>query len=168
MTTIDRFHSSDNTLSENAAYQLVSGRICQWRRYTFYDEFECSTVSLQYMPILNAHCHCSLWSGLATEWCTQWSKSNSCGLVNLWQAFAAQHSTNLGLKNRLYLQMAISVDSNMPLMEPSQSCTVDFPPQQLPQIYTFILTTLSCWYYAYLVSFTLMCCILSECMLVQI
>ena len=67
MTTIDRFHSSDNTLSENAAYQPVSGRICQWRRYTFYDEFECSTVSLQYMPILNAHYHCSLWPGLAME-----------------------------------------------------------------------------------------------------
>ena len=42
---IDRFHSSDNTLSENAAYQLVSGRIYQRRRYTFYKEFECSKVS---------------------------------------------------------------------------------------------------------------------------
>ena len=41
MTTIDRFHSSDNTLSENAAYQLAgSGRICQRRRCTFYEEFE--------------------------------------------------------------------------------------------------------------------------------
>ena len=73
-TTIDRFHSSDNTLSENAAYQLVSGRICQRRRYTFYKEFECSAVSLQYMPILNAHCHGSLWPGLATECCTQMIK----------------------------------------------------------------------------------------------
>ena len=65
MTTIERFHSSDNTLSENAAYQLISSRICQRRRYIFYKEFECSKVSLQYMPILNSHCHCSLWPGLA-------------------------------------------------------------------------------------------------------
>ena len=27
MTTMDRFHCSDNTLSENAAYQLISSRI---------------------------------------------------------------------------------------------------------------------------------------------
>ena len=60
MTTIDRFHSS-----ENAAYQLISSRICQRRSYTFYKEFECSKVSLQYMLILNSHCHCSLWPGLA-------------------------------------------------------------------------------------------------------
>ena len=65
MTTIDRFHSSDDTLSENAAYQLISSRIHQRRRYTFYKEFECSKVSLQYMPVLNSHCHCSLWPGLA-------------------------------------------------------------------------------------------------------
>ena len=64
MTTIDRFHSSDNTLSENAAYQLISSRMCQRRRYTFYKEFECSKVSLQYMPI-NLHYHFSLWPGLA-------------------------------------------------------------------------------------------------------
>ena len=61
MTTIDRFHSSDNT----SAYQLISSRICQRRRYTFYKLFECSKVSLQYKPILNSHCHCSLWPGLA-------------------------------------------------------------------------------------------------------
>ena len=54
MTIIDRFYSSDNTLSENAAYQLISSRICQRRRYTFYKEFESSEVSLQYMPILNS------------------------------------------------------------------------------------------------------------------
>ena len=51
VTTVDRFHSSDNILSENAAYQLVSRRICQKRSYK---EFECSTVRLQYIPILNA------------------------------------------------------------------------------------------------------------------
>ena len=28
-------------------------------RYTFYKEFECSEVSLQYMPVINLHCHCS-------------------------------------------------------------------------------------------------------------
>ena len=54
MTTMDRFHCSDNTLSENAAYQLISSRICQRRRYTFPKEFECSKVSLQYMLMLNA------------------------------------------------------------------------------------------------------------------
>ena len=36
-------------------------------RYTFYKEFECSKVSLQYMPVLNSHCHCSCWPGLATN-----------------------------------------------------------------------------------------------------
>ena len=54
-----------SVLSENAAYQLISSRICQRRRYTFYKEFECSQVTLQYMPILNSHCHCSLRPGLA-------------------------------------------------------------------------------------------------------
>ena len=34
LTTIDKFHSSDNTLSENATYQLVSGIGSQRRRYT--------------------------------------------------------------------------------------------------------------------------------------
>ena len=34
LTTINKFHSSDNTLSENAAYQLISGIGSQWRRYT--------------------------------------------------------------------------------------------------------------------------------------
>ena len=58
------------------------------------------------------------------------------------------------LYSALYLRLALS-------------CTVDFPRQQLPWIYTFILTTSPYWYYAYLVSFTLICCILSECMLVQ-
>ena len=42
-----------------------------------------------------------------------------------------------------------------------------FLPPRLPRIYNFILTTLVHWYYAYLFSFTLICCILSECMLVQ-
>ena len=32
-------------------------------------------------------------------------KGNLCGIVNLLQAFAAQQSTNVGLKNRLHLQM---------------------------------------------------------------
>ena len=58
------------------------------------------------------------------------------------------------LYSALYLRLALS-------------CTVDFPPQLLPWIYTFILTIFSYWYYAYLVSFTSICCILAECMLVQ-
>ena len=90
MTSIDRFHSSYNTLNENAAYQLGSGRMCQMRRYTFYEEFECCTVSLQYMLILNlatVTAHFDL--GLLQNDAHKRSKSNSCEIVNLLQAFAA-------------------------------------------------------------------------------
>ena len=74
LTTIDKFHSSDNTLSENAAYQLVSGTGSQWRRYTSTKSLSAAQLACSTVPILNAHCHCSLWPGLAMERCTQMIK----------------------------------------------------------------------------------------------
>ena len=61
------------------------------------------------------------------------------------------HCPNLGLMDKYAVLTSSALYSR-------------FPPQQLPRIYTFILTTLS---YAYLFSFTLICCILSECIPVQ-
>ena len=67
MTTIDRFHLSDS-MSENAAYQLISSRICQKRGTHSTKSLSAAKLySLQYMPILNSHCHCSRWPGLATN-----------------------------------------------------------------------------------------------------
>ena len=104
LISTDRFHSSDNnTVSENAAYQLISG-ICQRRRHTFCKEFECSTVSLQYMPILNSHC-----GGLAL------------------------------------------------------SCTIHFSLHGYIQLHPDYFSLLI----LFLLSISLLCCILSECMLVQ-
>ena len=59
--------------------------------YTFYEEFECCTVSLQYIPILNVAtvtAHFGL--GLLRNDAHKQSKSTLCETINLLQAFAAQ------------------------------------------------------------------------------
>ena len=73
------------------------------------------------------------------------------------------HCPNLGLMGCTWSSMLYSVLYMHVLWGLALSCTVDFPPQQLPRIYTFILATLAYWYYAYLLSFTLICCIHSGC-----
>ena len=63
--------------------------------------------------------------------------------------------------------MVISVNPTCLSWRASSELYNPFLPPRLPRIYTFILTTLVYWYYAYLLSFTLICCIFSKCMLVQ-
>ena len=63
------------------------------------------------------------------------------------------HGLTVLSHDHLYLYSALYIGASSVLYNP-------FLPRQLPRIYNFILTTLS---FAYLVSFTLICCILSEC-----